>query len=443
MKNKHIWIPAFVFIGAAVFSLIYSVIDYKAINKVQAYSSETIQFNYDGASDGKDPNGNSFNPVSFLSDDIIESALTETGLTYEVEQVKPYIILENVVPNNIVEEISSYEKIMGENDSRKISSKDYHPVRYRFVVYQNLDSKLSTGKLNEFVSNLVTKYSDKFYATYKKTFADNAYQDLFNLDNYDYIYQSQIMSTRLEVLMDYADNIYKEHDDFLIDGKSFRDLYLKAQTLINTDANKINNIIVLNALSKDVQRLKDYYTYLIERLNYDKTKYTFDLVAITAQVNNYEIDSTVYVGTGENIIKVESNSVETYNALLAKQISTSNMITSIEKQIADYQNILDTLNSATSTEEVENTVKNMIAKLGTDYNDLEALFKTMIEQYNNEYVMKDTIATSNIYHNNASIFSSSFIIRAIKVSAPIMMVAVLGIAIFYLVRAVRKEKKLA
>ena len=116
------------------------------------------------------------------------------------------------------------------------------------------------------------------------------------------------------------------------------------------------------------------------------------------------------------------------------------MITSIEKQIADYQNILDTLNSATSTEEVENTVKNMIAKLGTDYNDLETLFKTMIEQYNNEYVMKDTIATSNVYHNDASLFSSSFIVRAIKVSAPIMMVAVLGIAIFYLVRAVRKEK---
>ena len=443
MKNKHIWIPAFVFIGAAIFSLIYSVIDYKAINKVQAYSSETIQFNYDGASDGKDPNGNSFNPVSFLTNDIIEDALTETGLTYDVEQVKPYIVLENSVPGNIVEEINSYEHITGESDGRKISSKDYHPVRYRFVVYQDLDSKLSTGKLNEFLGNLVTKYGDKFYATYKKTFAQDAYQELFNLDNYDYIYQSQIMSTRLEVLMDYADSVFKEHDDFLVNGKSFRDLYLKAQSLINTDANKINNIIVLNALSKDVQRLKDYYTYLIERLNYDKTKYTSDLAAITAQVNSYEIDSTVYVGTGENIIKVESNSVETYNALLAKQISTSNMITSIEKQITDYQNILDTLNSATSTEEVENTVKNMIAKLGTDYNDLEALFKTMIEQYNDEYVMNDTIATSNIYHNDASLFSSSFIVRAIKVSAPIMMIAVLGISIFYLVRAVRKEKMTA
>lgn len=443
MKNKHIWIPAFVFIGAAIFSLIYSVIDYKAINKVQAYSSETIQFNYDGASDGKDPNGNSFNPVSFLTDDVVEAALNETGLTYEVEKVKPYIVLENSVPNNIVEEINSYEHVTGENDGRRISAKDYHPVRYRFVVYQDLDSKLSTGKLNKFLDNIVTKYSEKFYVTYKKTFAEDAYQDLFNLDNYDYIYQSQIMSTRLEVLMDYADSVFKEHDDFLVNGKSFRDLYLKAQSLINTDANKINNIIVLNALSKDVQRLKDYYTYLIERLNYDKTKYTSDLNAITAQVNNYEIDSTVYVGTGENIIKVESNSVETYNALLAKQINTSNTITSIEKQITDYQNILDTLNSATSTEEVENTVKNMIAKLGTDYNDLEALFKTMIEQYNDEYVMKDTIAKSKIYHNDASIFSSSFIVRAIKVSAPIMMIAVLGISIFYLVRAVRKEKKVA
>ena len=112
MKNKHLWIPAFVFIGAGLVSLIYSIIDYKAINKVDAYSYETIQFNYDGASDGKDPNGNAFNPVNFLSDDIIESALTKSELTYDVDEVRAHISLENVVPENIVEEISSYEKIM-------------------------------------------------------------------------------------------------------------------------------------------------------------------------------------------------------------------------------------------------------------------------------------------------------------------------------------------
>lgn len=443
MKNKHIWIPAFVFIGAAIVSLVYSIVDFKVINRALASSTETIQFNYDGASDGKDPNGNAFSPVSFLTDDIIESALNKSGLNYDVEKVRSYISLENVVPENIVEEISSYEKITGDSDSRKISSKDYHPVRYKFVVYQDLDSKLSNGKLNKFLESIVAEYSVKFYNTYKKTFAEDAYQELFNLDNYDYIYQSQIMSTRLQVLMDYANSIYNEHNDFVVNGKSFRDLYLKAQTLINADASKINNIIVLNALSKDVQRLKDYYTYLIERLNFDKTKYSSDLAAITAQVNNYEIDSTVYVGTGENVIKVESNSVETYNKLLSQQINTANTITSIDKQIADYQNILDTLNSATSTEQVENTVKSMIAQLGSDYDDLGELFRAMIESYNNEYVAKDAISTGNLKYNKASLFSGSFIVRCIKCAAPIMLFAIFGISVFYLVRTIRKEKKVA
>ena len=443
MKNKHIWIPAFVFIGAGLISLIYSIIDYKAINKVEAYSYETIQFNYDGASDGKDPNGNAFNPVNFLSDDIIEFALAKSELTYDVEDVRAHISLENVVPENIVEEISSYEKIMDSESSRKIGSKDYHPVRYRFNVYQDLDNKLSSGKLNGFLNNLVEEYCNKFYATYKKTFDETAYQDLFNLDNYDYIYQGQIVSTRLSVLMSYADEIYQEHDDFVVNGKSFKDIYLKAEKLMSTDAYKLNQIIVLNALSKDVERLKDYYTFLLERLNYDKTKYQSDLTAITTQVNAYEIDSTVYVGTGENIIKVESNSVETYNTLLARQISISNTITSIEKQISDYTNILEKLEHPTGDTTAEDTVKTMLVALNKDYGDLQELFKVMIEEYNNVYVKDVAIEQTGVRYSKSSIFSGSFIVRTIKNAAPIMLATMLGISIYYLARAVRKEKKAA
>ena len=441
MKNKHIWIPAFVFIGAGLVSLIYSIIDFKAINKVEAYSYETIQFNYDGASDGKDPNGNAFNPVNFLSDDIIESALAKSELTYNVEQVRAHISLENVVPENIVEEIGSYEKILDSESSRKIGSKDYHPVRYRFNVYQNLDNKLSSSKLNKFLDNIVEEYTNKFYITYKKTFDENAYQDLFNLDNYDYIYQGQIVSTRLNVLMSYANELYTEHDDFVVNGKSFRDLYLKAQQLIGTDASKVNNIIVLNALSKDVERLKDYYTFLLERLNYDRTKYQSDLAAITAQVNAYEIDSTVYVGTGENIIKVESNSVETYNSLLARQISISNSITAIEKQISDYTNILDKLEHPTGDTTAEDIVKSMIVELNKDYGDLQELFKAMIDEYNKTYVKDVAISQSKVSYSKSSIFSGSFIVRTIKNAAPIMLVTMLGISIYYLVRVIKKEKE--
>ena len=243
--------------------------------------------------------------------------------------------------------------------------------------------------------------------------------------------------------MSYADEIYREHDDFVVDGKSFKDLYLKAQQLIGTDASKINNIIVLNALSKDVERLKDYYTFLLERLNYDKTKYQSDLAAITAQVTAYEIDSTVYVGTGENIIKVESNSVETYNTLLARQISISNTITSIEKQISDYTNILDKLEHPTGGTTPEDTVKSMLTALNKDYGDLQGLFKVMIEEYNKTYVKDVAIEQSGLRYSKSSIFSGSFIARTIKNAAPIMLTVMFGIAIYFLVRAVRKEKKIA
>ena len=107
MKNKHIWIPLFVFIGAGIVSLITSIIDYKVVNPALAYSSQTIQFNYNGASDGLDPDGHSFDPIGFLSDDVIEEALNKSGLTVSVDDVRPYIAMENIVPQNLLKELTS------------------------------------------------------------------------------------------------------------------------------------------------------------------------------------------------------------------------------------------------------------------------------------------------------------------------------------------------
>ena len=104
MKNKHLWIPLFVFLGAGVVSLIASIIDFKGVNPQLSYSSEMIQLNYNGASKGLDPNGNSFDAINFMTDDVIEGALAASNLSgekYELERVKQYIAIENVVPKNL------------------------------------------------------------------------------------------------------------------------------------------------------------------------------------------------------------------------------------------------------------------------------------------------------------------------------------------------------
>ena len=49
MKNrKHIFIPLFIFIGACIVSLIYSIIDFKVVNPTLASATANIQFNFDG-----------------------------------------------------------------------------------------------------------------------------------------------------------------------------------------------------------------------------------------------------------------------------------------------------------------------------------------------------------------------------------------------------------
>ena len=450
MKNKHLWIPLFVFIGAGIVSLIASVIDYKAINPVLAYSSETIQFNYNGASEGVDPDGNRFDPIGFLSDDVIKSALEKTELNCKVDDVRPYIAMENVVPNNILKEVTSYEKILSTDEDdggRSITSKDYHPVRYRFVVYEN--KMMSKSKLNKFVENIVDEYNDMFYETYKKSFVNETFNDLFDVSDYDYIYQSQIHVTKIQALMDFAKSLYEEHNDIVFEGKSFRDLCLKAEQLINIDSSKIDNIIILNALSKDVNRLKDYYTYLIQEIDYDLTKYNADLASVSAQIgtntpgdatDDYKINPTVYVGTGENVIEVKDETAATYNTLLSKQVSISNTIASLTKEKTDYQNILDILNAATGDATAESRVVQMLSKLDSDYQELDALFQRLVEAYNEKYVKEGVTSKTTVKYTSNSILSTSFISRAIRIAAPIMLTTLLGIAIFYLVREIRKEK---
>ncbi len=440
MKNKHIFIPLFVFIGAAVISLTASIIDYKVINKAPSYSYQTVQFNFDGASDGKDPNGNPFNAVSFLTDDILEEAINTSGLSYEVSDVRNNIMVTNVVPNNIVEEINSYASVTDKEATQEITTSDYHPTKYRFTLNQDLDKKLSRDKLNGLLNNIVDSYCNKFYVTYKKSFDPSVYTELYTINEYDYIFQSQMYSNQISILKEYARSLYNEHTDFQVDDRTFNDIYLAGDQIANSYVNRINNLITLKALSTDLPRLKNYYLYKIDMLNFDKTKYTTDLTTVSAQVTAYEKDSTIYVGTGENIVKIESNSADTYNNLLARQISLSNQIASIDTEIADCQAILNDIDTAVATQEDFDLVEAYLTRLGTSFGALQNKFAEFVEKYNETY-LKDTTSKNGVNYQSNSIFSMSFIVHTVKVAAPIMLTIMLGIAIFYLIRAVKKEKE--
>ena len=441
MKNKHLWFPLFIFLGAGVVSLVASIIDFKVVNKVQSYSSQTIQFNYEGASDGKDPRGNPFNAIDFLSDEIIEKSLKQTGLELDVDKVKAYLTISNVVPSSVIKEINSYTSLTDINDSATVHAKDYHPVRYRFCLYSDIG--LSESKTRDFLKNIVETYCGEFLNVYAKAFDQDTYGTVYNIDDYDYIYQTQVFTNKISILMEYARSVYNEHPTFSTENGSFDDLSKKCETLINNDVRAIRNLITLNALSKDLPRLENYYTYKIQRLTYDKVQYQADLNNVSDQIASFTKDTTFYIGNGETMVKVESNSSVTYDELLATQISLSNQISAINSEIAEYNEILNDIHSATGTEEEYALVRAYLEDLGDDYQETEDLFVLLLDAYNQRFVSTKLFSRSSVNYTSGSLFSTAFIKRCILVSAPIMLVVMLGIAVYFLVREIRKPKKVA
>ena len=439
MKNKHIFIPLFVFLGAGLVSLTASIIDFKGVNKQLSYSSAAIQLNYDGASDGLDPNGRKFDAVSFLSDDVIASALQKSELTgekYQVENVKQYIAIENVVPKNIVKEIDSYESILSGRGTSTITSSDYHPVRYRFVVYQDLG--VSKSKLNTLAKYLVDEYRDKFYLTFLNRLDNEELDELLEFDNYDYRYQTELLSRKINLVKNYSNELYARHDDFDADGVSFKDLVANANQILE-NIETIDNIINLRSISKNPQTIKDYYNYRIEILSKEKDRYTTDLNNVSAQLSGYEKDKTSYVGNGETIVEISNNSAETYDALMAKQLELNNKVATVNEEITRLTDLRDRVDTVTQSE-----IDNVVARINSvksKYEQLQNDFQELTLKYNQKYLNASAVTKTKVSYNSSSLFSGAFIVHTIKIAAPIMLTVMLGIAIYYLVRMIRKEKE--
>ena len=103
--------------------------------------------------------------------------------------------------------------------------------------------------------------------------------------------------------------------------------------------------------------------------------------------------------------------------------------------------ILTDINNGVATDADYALVQNLISKLDTDYTELEADFNKMLDAYNEKYVSNKIITVNDVNYVSTKLISTSFIVRCIKVGAPIVLVTMLGICIYYLVRSSKKREE--
>ncbi len=462
-------------------------------NPEKTYASASVQFSFDGAAEGLAPNGYSFDISAVSSDAVLEKALKDAGMAdrYTAEVVSGQIETSGVYPEDIVRQMMNYESLLDFSANRELTLSDYHPTLYTVKLYNGFDSKISKGDLEKLLHAIMDSYKAYFSEVY--TAGKNTVRIAYNLADYDYPQQLTILTTTMEGAITYADEMYEKEPALRLNGQGFNDISVRLHSLIDTDISKLSADITMNALTKNTSRLITQYDYEIRSLTNQLNKKNEQLVQLDALIAAYDKNEIIYLSTADSLTKIDGNSSETYDALVASRREVADEITTINNEISNYRLLLadltgekteetekvPTVTSAGSVsvetdgaegtegegtvEEIvvpeytpeeleerakaaeENTAKQVaaleanISALETKRESVMKDFADLIQQYNDKYVNDATVSVFGYQYKAPSLLSGAFIKQTIKVAGAFCLVGFI-VCLILLINSRRKEQ---
>ena len=427
----------------------------------QTYVAAAIQFSFDGAAEGKAPNGYDFDVSGITSDEVLEIALNASGLeeVYTAEQLRTSMNVTGVYPERIAEEMTKYVSLLDTNAKMQAALSDYHATRYSVTLYNNFDPSIGSVQLTELLRNILTVYRNYFEKTYSASLEMS--DSITDLKEYDYAQQLEAIRMGVDQDNRFALEMQELAPDFLLNSKSFGDIAARYQNL-GKDIDRLEATITLNAVSKDQTRLQKRYEMEIRAQNFQLESLTEELKQIEEQVNTFEKDGIIYVSANGALNRVGSTSSDTYDRLVAKRKNVSDRIAEINATIALYQARLDDMTgvaakaseAAGATEDVtaveelteaekaalREDVEKKLDVLQMKRNVVRTDFATMLDAYAAQEINEKTVSVSELKYKTPSVLSGAFIVRALKTAGPICAVGFMVCMVLLIISRRREEK---
>ena len=425
----------------------------------QTYASASLLFSFEGAAEGKAPNGYSFDVSGLASDEVLEKALEASELTgtYTAEQLRDNLSVTGVYPERIAEQMTKYVSLLDTNADNQAAVTDYHATQYSVTLYNDFDRNISSGKLTSLLDNILTAYRGYFAKTYTASLEKK--DPIDNLSEYDYAQQLEAVLETVKQQSRFAAEMQELAPDFQMNGKSFGDIAVRYQSL-ESDINRLDATITLNAVSKDQDRLKKRYEMEIRSQGFQLESLKEELKLIEEQVNSFDKDGIIYVSANGALSKVGNETSNTYDKLVEKRKSVSDKIAEINATITLYQARLDDMTGAASvkTEDesedaaavemlskselkaLTETVETRIQELTAKKNAVAADFAAMLDAYSAREINEKTVSVSGLKYKAPSLLSGAFIVKAIKTAGPICALGFM-VCMVLLILSRRKEYK--
>ncbi len=427
----------------------------------QTYAAAVLQFSFDGAAEGKAPNGYPFNANGITTDEVLEAALEASGMTgtYTVDQLRDNLSVTGVYPEKIAEQMTRYVSVMDANADMQAALTDYYATQYDVRLYNSFDGKISSGKLTELLMNILTAYRGYFTKTYAASLDPT--NTIAIQTEYDFAQQLETISASVKQEQRFALEMQELAPDFQQDRKGFGDIAVRYKNLTN-DMNRLEAAITLNAVSKDRIRLQRRYETEIRTQGFRLDSLTEELKCIDEQINTFEKDGIIYVSANGELSRVGSTSSDTYDRLVAKRKRVSDEIAEINATVALYQARLDDMTGAvakaaeatgneedaTAVEELtaaekalmrsntEVKIRALTGKKGTISND----FAAMLDAYAAQEINEKTVSVTELKYKTPKLLSGAYIVKVIKTAGPFCAVGFM-VCMVLLIISRRKEEK--
>ena len=416
-----------------------------------------IEFTFEDAPDGIAPNGTAFDISDIASDEVLSSALKACELegTYTVDQLRQCLVARGVYPANMVSRVKSYISLLDASSSHIARIDDFHPTTYNIELYNSFDSAIPRDKLLSLMKAIVSAYRDYF----AKVYANGLRRDdlAAALSGYDYLQQADVIEACFASMAGYAREMYARRPAFRHEGAAFNDISVRLDSLIDGDIARLKANLTLDALSRDPERLKAHYAFEIKDLENRQQSQQALLEQLDKLIERYEKNSTVYVSSGSNMTRIDSNTSATYDALIRQHTTVAEKLAAITARCAICRQRLDDLKAgdptfidemlaepaapAGLTEAQTNAVTQSISAIVDKGNACIDDFEAMLKRINEEEINDATVAVTGFGARSPKLFSSDFKDLAVRTVVPLCGIGFMLCMVLIIISRVREAKR--
>lgn len=385
------------------------------IRMTESYTSEIIiKYICGSAEQGLTENGQKINPDEINSPYVVKNAMSVLGLQIKnTETVCRNVTVTPIVPTPEQEKYASWIDKFSDYDETEDDKKFtvYYSVKYTSSTSQNNAERIVSAIISQYRLYYVEKYI--YNSDITRLSGEAALQ-------YDYYDTVTMLREKITSSIDYLSKISAAYSDYRSPktGYSLLDLAAEYKSLSERDLSVAERMIIENGMSKNAGYLRNSLQNKVTDAQYDielnnkKAETQRNLMTVYSEKNkqylwddgrneNEDSESSQVRGDVERD-KVYSQTKSVYDNLILDYVKyrTDSLNADIDRQ--RYENDINSFPDGFSNTELQNELEKNLTDTCEKFNNLYALTKSTLIDYNAYKSAKSIESTSGVVSHKST-----------------------------------------